>query len=945
MLIRMSVITYSIPGEPFAPAQRISHRRSLSDSLVLDDNDKGLVNVSGINLEEYQEVDGTVGAMKNEVIDILKRTEPFNNNGGLSRPDMKSSKSLGNLDRIKAPDELRMDSYNKLFNAKVKRFIKGNPKGKSQEDVRLGMTNVPDTDLKGRRIEVKSENYNRPSLIRPDTDVDVTRPEFSLSSHNNGLPNSQTGLTIPNVGLSSGNMNTPRFKMPDFGLSAHKITTPDTYLSQPKIKREFNSPDITSTDINAHTLDRIKLPSLQKPHLNLEVPSDDIDTSGLSNDFKTADVTIDTPSEKIKIPKFGFSSHLSKGGVDDRDIQVNLPEADLRAPKLNMNSPDIDIDNPTGKMKTPKLKMPKLNFPNFKESNIDLKGDLKRPDLSWSSHNFNADIDVPDTDIDGPKADLKGVTLPNMDLPSGKSKMPKFKMPGFGHSISNSPDMDLSVPKLKGQINSPNLTAPELDVDVPAGKIRGPTIKEPQADIRAPEFNINAPSGKMNLPKSPELDIDVPRGKIKGPALKEPYFDGWEHGFNNDVPSGKLKTPNFKIPNIEGNIGSPDTNLAFPEADVKGPEIDVNSPSLDIDSPAGKFKFPKMKSPKFSMPGFKGPDVDVKGDLKGPDLSMSSPKFETLPDVHLPSGKTKTPKIKLSDFGLSGPKIKSDMDLSVPKMKGPNLTVPKLDVDVPTGNIKGPALKEPNFDFREPEFNINAPSGKLKMPNFKGPNIWSDGSDATFDADITGPDLDIDGREPEFNINAPSGKLKMPAVPELDIGVPTGKIKRPIFVLKTETEPRTLGNMTFPEADIRAPKLDAKSPDIDSVQSNFKLPKFTTPTFDIQNFNEPDIKAKYNLGEPNLNLSAMDSEVGIPDYDTHRPTINTKGLKADITPPDIALPSAKVNFTDTKYTRNRNTSYGSMKVSKDLESLVSSMDLEVPKQALKGSKNKLLSLV
>lgn len=31
-----------------------SHRRSLSDSLVLEDNDKGFVNVSG-NLEEYQE--------------------------------------------------------------------------------------------------------------------------------------------------------------------------------------------------------------------------------------------------------------------------------------------------------------------------------------------------------------------------------------------------------------------------------------------------------------------------------------------------------------------------------------------------------------------------------------------------------------------------------------------------------------------------------------------------------------------------------------------------------------------------------------------------------------------------------------------------------------------------------------------------------------------------
>ncbi|MCI4383677.1 hypothetical protein PGIGA_G00029430 [Pangasianodon gigas] len=1219
-----------------------SHRRSLSESFVLEDNDKQYVRVSGINPEEHQEGDETVGAMKNDVIDILKLIEPYNDKiQVLSKPGLRSSKSLGNLDnRIKAPDELRKDSYNKLFNAKVKRFIKGNRQGKSQEDVsnsltgqlRLGRTNAPDTDLKGPRLEGKLEKSNLPSFIRPDIDVkgDFTGPEFSLSSpkmdaghshhdiYINGLTNDlKTGHPIPNVDLPSGNVNTSRFKMPDFGLSAHKIRSPDIELSHPKIKGELNSPEITTPDLNAHTLDRIKVPNLQKQHFNFEVPDGDIDTSGLSSDIKAPDLNIDTPSGKLKMPKFGLSGHLPKGEVDDQDIKLTLPKADLKAPKLNVNSSDIDIDNTTGKFKMPKLKTPKFNLPSFKGPDTDVTGDLERPDLSWSSHKFDADLDLPHTYTDGPKADLKDVTLPNMDLPSGKSKMPKFKMPDFGPSISNvkSPEMDLSLPKMKGQINSPNLTTPELDIDVPTGKIKGPTIKEPKADITAPEFNIDAPSGKLKMPnfkgpnikgdlgspdmnlafpeadvkgpkldvKSPdididgptgkfkmpkgktpkfsltgfkgpdtdvtenlerpdlswsspnfdadvdvpdididgpkadfkgmtrpnmdlpsgkskmpkfkmpdfghsipnvkapemdlslpkmkgeinspnltvpELDIDVPTGKIKGPTLKAPKADIRAPKFNIDAPSGKLKMPNFKGPNIKGDLGSPDMNLAFPEADVKGPKLDVKSPDIDIDSPTGKFKMPKGKTPKFSLPGFKGPDTDVTGNLERPDLSWSSPNFDadvdvpnididgpkadfkgmTRPNMDLPSGKSKMPKFKMPDFGHSVPNVKApEMDLSLPKMKGeinsPNLTVPELDIDVPTGKIKGPTLKAPKADIRAPKFNINAPSGKLKMPNFKGPNIKGDlgspdmnlafpeadvkgpkldvkspdididsptgkfkmpkmktpkfsipgfqgpgldgkgdlkGPDLSvsspkFDADIAGPDLDIHG--PKANINdmtlpnmhLPSGKTKMPkfklpgfglsgskvkapemdlslpkmkgeinspnlTVPELDVNVPTSKIKGP-----TLKEPKAdirapefnidassgklkmpnfkgpnikgdLGspdmNLAFPEADVKGPKLDVKSPDIDigGPTGKIKMPKMKTPKFTIPGFKGPDIDAKGDLKGPDLSMSSskFDADVTGPDLDIDGPKANVNG----VTLPDVHVPSGVLLDSD-----------------------------------------------
>ncbi|KAF4083428.1 hypothetical protein AMELA_G00141150 [Ameiurus melas] len=1471
-----------------------NHRRSLSESITFEDNDKRYVHVSGINHEKYQDGDETVGAMKNEMIDILQPTEPYNDKiQVLLKPHMRSSKSLENLDnRIKAPDELRTDTYNRLFNTKVKRFIKGNPQGKSQ-DVR------PNIDVKGDFTEPEI------GLSSPNMDAGYSRSGVYINGLTNDV-NPETGRPTPNVDLS-GKINTPRFKMPDFGPSAHKIRAPDIDLSHPKIKGELDSRDITTPDLNVHTLDRSNVPNLQKPHLNFEVPYDDIDVSGFSNDIKA-------PSGKLKMPKFGLSGHLPKGGADEQDIKLALPEADLKAPKLNVNSPDIDIDNHTGK-----LKMHKFNLPSYEGPDTDVKGDLERPNLHWSSPKFDADVDVPD--IDGPKADM---TLPNMDLPSGKSKMPKFNMPDFGHSKSSvkTPEMDLSLPKMKGQINSPNLTAPEFDTDVPTGKIKGPTIKEPKLGVKSPEFNFDAPSGKIKMPHfksptfkgdmsspdmnlafpdadvngpklnvnspdigidgstgkikmpkmktpkfslpgfkgrdtdvtgdlerpdlswsspkfdadvdvpdididgpkadfkdmtlpnmdlpsgkskmpkfkmpdfghskssvktpemdlslpkmkgqinspnltAPELDIDVPKdvsgpkfdidgpkanvngvtlpdmhvpsgktrkskfrlpgfglsgpkikapevdhslpkmkgeinspnlsvpeldvnvptGKIKGPTLKEPKVDIGSPDININAPSGKLKMPNIKGPTFKGDMGSPDMNLAFPDANLKGPKLDVNSPDIDIDGPTGKIKMPKMKTPKFSIPGFKGPDTDVKGGLKGPDLSMSSPKFDadvsgpnfdidgpkanvngvTLPDMHVPSGKIKKPKFRLPDFGLSGPKIKTpDVDLSLPKMKGeinsPNLSVPELDVNVPTGKIKGPTLKEPKVDIRSPDFNINAPSGKLKMPNLKGPNIKGDinspdmnlafpegdvkgpnlymnspdididgptgkikmpkmktpkfsfagfkgpdtdvkgglkGPDLSmsspkFDADITGPDINgpkanvngvtlpdmhvpsgktkkpkfrlsdfglsgpkiktpdvelslpkmkgeinspnlsvpeldvnvptgkikgptlkepkVDIRSPDFNINAPSGKLKMPNLkgpnikgdinspdmnlafpegdvkgpnlymnsPDIDIDGPTGKIKMPKvntpkFSLPSfkghETDiqgdlegpdlsltskklnavsaapdididarkptfpdmdlkmpglkmpklrssdpklmapemdaslPQIKGDnsadpatsfsipgfkesdvdykgtwerpdlslsslkpdyihspdigirgpktssiyMDVPEADFRAPKLDMKYPEIgtDGPESKFKLPKLTTPKYDVQGFNNPDIKAKHNLEVLYSNVSTLDSEFGIPDYVMHGPTTPLKGLKTELTLPDVDLPSGKVNLpdsvpnnhykSDTKYHQGRDASHGSIKIKKDLESLVSGMELEVPKQSLKGS--------
>ncbi|KAF7703690.1 hypothetical protein HF521_022697 [Silurus meridionalis] len=255
-----------------------SHRRSLSESIVLEDNDKTYVRVSGNNPEDSHKGIGIAGAMKNDVIDILRLSKS-------------SSKSLEHLDsNIKAPNELRMDTYTKLYNTKVKRFMKRSRRGKKQDDVsdtltaqlRHGRTDTPDIS----------------SLIKPGTNFknDSTGPEFSFSSQGMdpeyGHPDSYiNGLSVPNVDFQSARVNTPRPK-------SHKIGTPDLDLTRPYIGGEFSSAEITTPD-----LDRINNPNLQMPHFNFKGPDGDI---GLSNDIKAPDFNINAQSGKLKRPNLDY---------------------------------------------------------------------------------------------------------------------------------------------------------------------------------------------------------------------------------------------------------------------------------------------------------------------------------------------------------------------------------------------------------------------------------------------------------------------------------------------------------------------------------------------------------------------------------------------------------------------------------------------------------------
>ncbi len=100
--------------------------------------------------------------------------------------------------------------------------------------------------------------------------------------------------------------------------------------------------------------------------------------------------------------------------------------------------------------------------------------------------------------------------------------------------------------------------------------------------------------------------------------------------------------------------------LEGPDVDVKilKADIDLNAPEFDIEGPEGK-----IKGSKFKMPSISGPKI-------------------SMPDV---------------DFNLKGPKLKGDVDVSVPKVQG-DIKAPKVEIEGPEiegleGGFKMPKIK------------------------------------------------------------------------------------------------------------------------------------------------------------------------------------------------------------------------------------------------------------
>uniref|UniRef100_A0A3P8S242 Si:ch211-125o16.4 n=1 Tax=Amphiprion percula TaxID=161767 RepID=A0A3P8S242_AMPPE len=464
--------------------------------------------------------------------------------------------------------------------------LKG-PKADIDADVK-----APGLDLKGPDVDVRAADVN---LSAPEIAGGIDSPHLNISMPSADVKGPDMDLKSPDLNLDppDGKIKLPKFKLPKFkGPNA----------KGPELDANFTAPDIdTSVDLPEVDLGRQNV-ALEAPDLSLSAPKikggldatdldinlPNADLKGPDVDLKSPDLNLDPPDGKIKLPKFKlpkFKGPNAKGPeldanftAPDIDTSLDLPEVDLgrqnvalEAPDLSLSAPkikggldatDLDINLPNADLKGPDLPKADLQLPNLNMNALD---------LSLSSPKIDGNVSVPNMDTKLPKAELE---VPNI---TGKSTdVADLKGP---NAQLKTPDLDLE-PRL-GDFKLPHFKLPKLDLSSP--EVEVPTaLPSVEAGIETPRVNIGTPTADANISVAPvDLSGSKLKGDIEGPKadVKVP---------NVDTNLEKPKFPHFKFPkfNLGSKIRSSDDETSVNLEEGSGADSETDT---EMEVPAFKF--------------------------------------------------------------------------------------------------------------------------------------------------------------------------------------------------------------------------------------------------------------------------------------------------------------------------------------------------------------------
>jgi len=719
------------------------------------------------------------------------------------------------------------DSYSKLYNGKIKKFMRDDLSASDEGCVNGEITGKP-TVSPSSKVNLKQDM----GLPRLGVDFGLLKPktlgtDANADSHSD--PEELTdgsNLNFPPLGLGLSDAQVPRLKLEAKG---PKLNAPDFHLSDddPNVNAAAGS-HLPNTD---SALANLAMTNLERaPQMGLDLKASDVSSPKMEMDLNREIITdpsfnADVPKVDIeginpefKMPKFKLP-HLALSGppISNPECNVKTPEietTEIPSGKLSLKhsrrpkDPDLNLDDPSSFEGASKfglsVKLPKKSGFNLSQVGVN-----------------DTDIDMPlDTDIKEPlkkpKTDFKSAGL-DVDAPSGTVSLPKFGLSGKGKSDVKTPDLSLKTPKSVSVISASDMSIPKADQ-------KGMHLASDTQSV-----DIKGQSGKYKAPKFTMPKFDLP--DIQVPVL------------NGDLEiEGELNTPDFDVskPKFKGTIGSADLNM--PDIGLQKPKQDFSGPDVNFDMPSGKFKVPGMKKPnvdlkvpdmhidesssKFKMPKFsfsntlpKEPNLDMNTNISSPHLSLKTSKIRggiEAPNLDSPNMDFKAPKIDVNtpDVNIGSPKSK----LKMPKFKMPKFSLPGLrgpetdsglddpDMDINASNVN---VKVPKADIEMPDIDVAGPSRKFKHPNLNMPNL-----------EVSGPKIDVanlDIRVPDFDISSPnlSGGINTP-----DMNMPRLGIKGPKMDL--DTPDVNLGKLKMPE-------LHSPDWDLNASSSELKMPKFCLP--------------------------------------------------------------------------------------------------------------------
>ncbi|PWA22274.1 hypothetical protein CCH79_00012597, partial [Gambusia affinis] len=771
---------------------------------------------------------------------------------------------------------------------------------------------MPDVDINLKGPKLKGEM----DVSHPKMKTDIKSPKIDIKGPEVDIEGTKGELEMPKLKMSSMKMKGPKVDVPDVNLNLKgpKVTG-DMDVKLPKKKGDLKGPDVDIEGPDDDTegykgglkMSKFKMPSIgiigpkdEDPDVHINLPKADIDVKAQDVEIEGADLDIRGPDANLKGSKFIMPS-ISGPEISMPDVDFNLKDpklkgdmnvsgqkvrGDVKSQEIHIKGPEAEFEGQKGGFEMPKIKMSSLNLKGSKVDVPDVNLNLKGPNVE-----SDVDVELPKIkgDLKGPEVDIKGVDI-DMKGTNAKLKGPKFNMPSISGQKISMPDVDFNLkgPKLKG------------NMDVSGPRIKG-DIKSPEIDIKGPEVDIEGPKGGFEMPK-----LKMPSLNLKGPKVDVTEVDINLKDVDFNLKGPKLKGDmDISSPNLKGDIKSP-------VIDIKGAKVKTDVPSLDIDLKhiSEPPKFPTIPVSKAALPnvdinltgsklkgGFKGEGQFPKADLKDTVLEVTPKKSKfKMPKVGFKSPKIKTsePDIKLEhgDVNIKGKTgscegLDVDIGLSGSKSKSPKFKIPKFGLKGPKADMPEADLSKSGIDIKTSDvmtagagFDVDTHSGKLTGSknvdlNLTGPQLKGDLNVSVPDVDLNLKEADIKG--PKFEVEGPKGGLEMP------------KIKIPSFGIKLPQLENSNDTITIPNvnADTVTPKVDIGGVDVKGPEAspNVKLPSVSGPTLPDLNINltGPKTKGNVNVALPNTNI------------DIKVPKTEIKGA-GKITPPEVDIKGPHVDL-------------------------------------------------
>nr|XP_046269349.1 neuroblast differentiation-associated protein AHNAK-like [Scatophagus argus] len=477
--------------------------------------------------------------------------------------------------------------------------------------------------------------------------------------------------------------------------------------------------------------------------------------------------------------------------------------------------------------------------------------------------------------------------IPNLDI-----SMPKVKGSKIDSSLSKK-DVDVTLPEAKAEFKFPEV--PEVDVTL--GNV-GVSIPEPMMEVEKPELGIKPLSTEGELDerggrfKLPKLGITMP--KVKGPEIDFSLSKKDAHVTLPEVKADvKLSDAELKEASAKVEIKAPEFEGVEKDAETlnintEGSSLDVKTTATELEGKGSKFKMPKFG---ISLPKVKGPEIDLssskkdvgvtlpetKAEVKLTDVEHAEPRIKVevkAPEIAVhqkdaegsPS-KFKMPTFKLPKFGVGTPNVPKvpDMDKDV-KIDGSDIHIPEVG---PAVNIEVPNidLESPSIDVKTRGAEQDGRGNKFKMPHLgfsmpkvKGPKVDLSLSKKDVDvtlpeakADVTLPKVDTSITETSMEIPDAKAQVELPEVPDIDV-----EMKPPECEEEMDGHG---GKFKIPKFGIKMPKL--KGPEFDLNLSKKDVDVQRLPETKEVNHEKGDVsipEVKMEVKNPELEMQSLQFE-------------------------------------------------------------------------------------